>query len=69
MGQTDKTPNPISSFIASILHLIFIIIVIKVILLYAENRDTNISKAIGKEAKGIYKDFKNGWTNENDTVK
>lgn len=70
MSKRDNS-RPIASFFASILNLLLAVIVIKVILILADNRDASIPEAFGKEAKEVYQDLKSGWTGESkkDTIK
>ena len=64
--------NPIFGFVASILNLILIVIVVKVILIYAESREagkeTNIAKVATTEVRVLINDITEAWTAEKDTT-
>ena len=69
MSNSNK---PISGFIASLLNLALIIIVLKVIMIWAESErtgtETNMAKVAATEVRVFWSDIKEGWSAEKDTT-
>jgi hypothetical protein len=73
--MSGATDNTVSGFLASLLHLLVIVIVLGVVNMYATTKvetgeEISLARAFGVSAKNIATELQDGWNQEskNDTL-